>query len=124
MFSSEDDLTSTERAAFAALPRETPPGDMLEERIVRALRNEGHFGASLSKASRRIALGWRIAAALMLFAGGVATGRYLLAPASPRAATLSPVDRAGNGAGASPSQQAPATSVRSNEKVVAVEMWL
>lgn len=109
MFSNEDELGPDERAAFAALPRELPPGDMLEERTVRALRGEGYFGARRSNVSRGIRLGWRVAAALTLFAGGVATGRYLVAPASPGPATVTPVDRTVKG---------------SNERVVAVEMWL
>jgi len=109
MFSSEEDLSPAERAALAALPRELPPGDMLEERVVRALRGEGHFGSRRSHPSHGIALGWRVAAALTLFAGGVATGRYLLAPASPASATVSPVERPING---------------NNARVVAVEMWL
>ena len=109
MFSDEDELTPDERAALAALPRELPPGDMLEERTVRALRSEGHFGGLRSSARRSAGLGWRIAAALTLFAGGVATGRYLLVPASPRSAAVTPAERTVEG---------------SNERVVAVEMWL
>ena len=35
------DLTASEREALAALPRERDPGQLLEERTVRALREEG-----------------------------------------------------------------------------------
>ena len=37
----DDELTSAEREAFAALPRESPASDLLEERTVRALAARG-----------------------------------------------------------------------------------
>lgn len=74
----EVDLTNEERIALAGLSREMPVGDLLEERTVRSLRDAGHFG-SLPKRSSSLSLVLRIAAAIALFAGGVATGRYLIA---------------------------------------------
>jgi hypothetical protein len=77
MFNDQDfDLTETERAGFAALPRDRAPGDLLEERVVRQLRNNGYFSSKKSRA--RIA-GWalRAAAAVFLFAAGALTERML-----------------------------------------------
>jgi hypothetical protein len=67
-----DELDPTLREALDALPREEAPPAGLEERTVRALRTAG----LLPHASTR--LRWaapRIAAALLLFLGGVAAGR-------------------------------------------------
>ena len=75
----EIELNDTERNALASLSREMAPGDLLEERTVRALRDAGHFGSVARRPPSRISLVLRIAAALALFAGGVATGRYLIA---------------------------------------------
>ena len=86
----EIDLTNDERIALAGLSREAPVGDLLEERTVRALRAAGHFGSMPGKSSS-LSLVLRIAAAIALFAGGVATGRYLIAGETPeRASTASP----------------------------------
>lgn len=77
MFNDEElDLTENERAAFAALPRERAPGDLLEERVVRQLRSNGYF--SSTHARSRIA-GWalRAAAAVLLFGAGALTERAL-----------------------------------------------
>jgi len=72
-----DDLTPAERDALAALPREASPGDLLEERTVRALRAEGLLGARRRR-------GWLLtparaamaaAAVLALALGGYALGR-------------------------------------------------
>ncbi len=121
MFNDQNDLSDQERAAIAALPRELAPSDLLEERVVRALRQRGHFGTAV-RANRswpRMAL--RAAAAVLLFAGGVATGKYMLtqtpsaASATTRRATAQVPEKIDNGA-----QQ-----VKSNETVVAErEMWL
>lgn len=122
MYSDQNELSEQERAAIAALPRELAPSDLLEERVVRALRDNGHFGTTL-RANRswpRMAL--RAAAAVVLFAGGVATGKYMLtqapsAASAPikRASAQVPVQKIENGA-----QQ-----VKTNETVVAErEMWL
>lgn len=81
----EYDLTVDEQTMFSSLRRELEPGDLLEERVVHALRREGHFG-SRSRPSRKLAHLVRIAAAIALFAGGVATGRYLMTPVAPQAA--------------------------------------
>ena len=82
------ELTHAEKEMLASLPREMAPGDMLEARVVRALRSEGHFGASQAPEKRGIAMVWKIAAAIMLFAGGVATGRYILATSASESATV------------------------------------
>jgi hypothetical protein len=102
MFNDEElDLSEDERAAFAALPRERAPGDLLEERVVRQLRTNGFF----SRANQRSNIGkWalRAAAAVFIFAAGALTDRALAnrtesaAPISPaRAAEMktAPVQR-------------------------------
>ena len=117
------ELTPEERNALASLPREMNPGDLLEGRVVRALRNEGHFGAAVPRRNG-LSLAWKIAAGLALFAGGVATGRYVLTSDVPQSASIS--------APASQNRDAqiltPRTEprpVRHNETVVAErEMWL
>lgn len=82
----EIELTAEERNMLSALPRQIEPGRLLEERVVRALRSEGHFGAHASK-KRGLMSVLKIAAAVALFAGGVATGRYLLMPDAPQSAS-------------------------------------
>jgi len=72
----EDELTPQERAALASLAREMPVSDELEERVARALRQKGHF-TLVRRTGWRVAV-LRIAAALLLFAAGAATERYLL----------------------------------------------
>ncbi|MEO7367711.1 MAG: hypothetical protein ABIZ36_07125 [Gemmatimonadaceae bacterium] len=122
MFNDQNELSEQERSAIAALPRELAPSDLLEERVVRALKQQGHFGTT-APANRdwpRMAL--RAAAAVLLFAGGVATGKYMLTQ-TPSAASA-PIKQASvetrpqkidNGA----------RQVKSKEKVVAErEMWL
>jgi hypothetical protein len=81
-----DELTPAERAAFAALPREADVSDMEEERIVQALRTRGLLGTG----RHRRVVGWprwvlRVAAALLLFLGGVLFGRRLGPARSPEA---------------------------------------
>ena len=95
MYSEDEvELTAEERSLLAALPREMAPGDLLEARVVRALKSEGHFGAVSRPRSRGLWTALRIAAAVALFAGGVATGRYLMMPDSPRSAAVpQPVNR-------------------------------
>jgi hypothetical protein len=123
MFSEDQELSVEERAAFAALPRELAPSDLLEERVVRALRSEGRF-TSVAHAprqwARRIA---RVAAAIALFAGGVATGHYLLSGPSNGADT-----RAVNQTSITkpaPQSSTGTQSVKNTETVVAErEMWL
>jgi hypothetical protein len=79
MYDNENELTAAERAAFDSLPRERVPGDLLEERVVSDLRRRGMLVRPAHQ-RLRLANGWRIAAAIALFAGGVATGRFILAP--------------------------------------------
>ena len=124
MMSSENhELSVEERAAIAALPRELAPSDLLEERVVRALRNEGHFGTVARAPHQWTRQLTRVAAAVALFAGGVATGHYLLlqpastvgAPANNQASITKPAPQSSSGA----------QSVRNTETVVAErEMWL
>ena len=103
MYNDDNELTRDEIAALSALPREMQPSDLLEERVVRALRSEGHLGAApKSQRNRGAWVALRIAAALALFAGGVATGRYLLGTDTPQSA----------------SGQAPATIVRDRDTTV------
>lgn len=119
----ENELTAEERMLLSALPREIAPGDLLEERVVRALRKEGHLGGIRARGIRGLSVALRIAAALALFAGGVVTGRYLMMPDAPQSASV-----------ASPSSvraqdTTPASNgsipVRGNVTVVAErEMWL
>ncbi len=84
------DLTPEERAALGALPCEREPGRMLEERTVKALREEGLLGSaalvrqSAGGPSRRDERGrpwWMsaaaIAAGIALFAGGLSIGQAL-----------------------------------------------
>lgn len=118
----EFELTAEERLKLAALPRETMPGDLLEERVVRALRREGHFGTMKQPPSRGFGVALRIAAALALFAGGVATGRYLLMSEATRSASrATPIEsRTRDTTPPGPSMPASGT-----ETVVAErEMWL
>lgn len=83
------ELTAEERAAFEALPRETDPGQLLEERTVRALRDEGLLATGSGRAPGPPLVGevprgrpwWRsaaaIAAGVALFAGGLSVGQML-----------------------------------------------
>ncbi len=124
MFSDQNELSEQELAAIAALPRELAPSDLLEERVVRALRQQGHFGTTDNgrRAWPRMAL--RVAAAVLLFVGGVATGKYMLSrtPADASPTTLkqaivpqSTSQKIDNGP----------QPVKSKETVVAQrEMWL
>ena len=80
--------TAAEREALNGLPRETDPGRLLEERTVRALREEGLLGSSRSidvdDPRRGASPGpswWRTAAAvaagIALFVGGVSVGQEM-----------------------------------------------
>ena len=113
------DLTAAEEALLAALPRESVPSDLLEERVVRALRNDGHFGSPRPSRSRGPAIAVRIAAAAALFAGGVATGRVMMPDRVQAASVTSPMETK-----IVPSAST-AIPVKENETVIAVrEMWL
>lgn len=83
------ELTVEEREAIDALPRERDPGQLLEERTVRALRQEGLLAVdpgpgSIGSPRDAEADGrswWRpaaaIAAGIALFAGGLSVGQTL-----------------------------------------------
>jgi hypothetical protein len=125
MHDDTNELTAAERMMLAALPREIPPGDMLEERVVRALRRDGRFGTA-SRGRSWMTVVWRAAAAVALFAGGVATGRFLLQPDAPRTANsaIAPVDVRSQPE-VTPSPDTRATPASRNGTVVAqTEMWL
>ena len=87
----DDELTPEEREAFHALPRETRPADLLEERIVRALaaggfvRSRRHFPAPLAWASAA-------AACAVFFVAGFATGQSRAPRVSTGALVQSPAD--------------------------------
>jgi len=125
MYNDENfELTRDEIAALSALPRELQPSDILETRVLRALRDQGHFG-SVSRGERRtLALAWKIAAAITLFAGGVATGRYALAASAPASAsTTAPVTDTRDAQKSVPRNDI--RTVQQKETVVAIrEMWL
>jgi len=125
MYSEDQELSEHELSALAALPRELAPSDLLEERVVRALRSEGHFGQS-----RRITQPWmnlslRIAAAAALFIGGVATGQYMMSRSATQSADAAALIRQANELSSPSTTQPAAQTVKSNEKIVAErEMWL
>jgi hypothetical protein len=80
----DDQLSSAERQAFAALPREQQPDETLEERVVALLRREGHLATPITAGQRHHArtprVWWvsgAVAAALAVFASGVAVGQLL-----------------------------------------------
>jgi hypothetical protein len=76
-----DELSATERQAFAALPREQTPTPLLEERTVSRLRAQGLLPDPIGVARpRRWGGPWlvgAVAAGLALFASGVAVGQFL-----------------------------------------------
>jgi hypothetical protein len=119
----EIELSESERALLAGLPREMPTGDLLEEKTVRALREAGHFGSSRRRPPSRLSLVLRIAAALALFAGGVATGRYILAGETQQSAsTASPQTEIRQTQTAAP--QNPVTQSPQESVVAEREMWM
>ena len=118
----ETELTLEERNALASLQRELPVSDILEARVVRSLKNDGHLGAAPSR-TNRIPLALKIAAAIALFAGGVATGRYILAGETAQSASISTPPA---GLRDIPTSRPPTTqpASRSGESVVAErEVW-
>jgi hypothetical protein len=124
MYSDDQELNASEMAALAALPRELAPGDLLEERVVHALRSEGHLGASRKTGRRWLNTSLRIAAAAALFIGGVATGQYMMTRSAAQSADAAALIRQANEL-SYPQATQPARAVKSNEKVVAErEMWL
>jgi hypothetical protein len=116
----EIELTNEERSLLAGLPRTLQPSDMLEERVVRALRKEGHFGSPARARSSALIDVLRIAAAIALFAGGVATGRYLIRDNTPRSASTQQQESV-----APPQNTRQVESVPASETVVAErEIWM
>jgi hypothetical protein len=75
MTTDHEDLTPDERAALDALPREGAPSQLLEERVVRALRARGVLRRRWP-APAWLAAG--LAASLALFAGGFAAGEWAM----------------------------------------------
>jgi hypothetical protein len=75
----DEDLSTAEREAFEALPREAMPGRLLEERVVSELRARGHLGARHARhvGRGRLRIGAAAAAAVALFASGLALGQWL-----------------------------------------------
>lgn len=74
------DWTDDERRALDELAVETSPSDLLEERIVRELRSRALLGRRSTMASKPTRIRrWlpRIAASLVLFLSGLATGQWL-----------------------------------------------
>jgi hypothetical protein len=85
------ELTREEKMAFQSLPREAEASDLLEERIVRSLREEGilrESGATVGEADRALPPGrglwikpWMavavVAASLALFTSGIFLGQTL-----------------------------------------------
>ena len=122
----EVNLTPEERNALASLPREIAPSDPLEARVVKALKSEGHFGGARAEKKSSLVTALRIAAAIALFAGGVATGRYIMKFDAPQSASISaskaPASQNRDAQSNAPRTDTPA--VRQNETVVAErEMW-
>jgi len=81
----DDELSSAERRAFEALPREQLPPTSLEERTVMLLRQKGHLPTPLQAHRRTDAQAHRknwfiagaAAAAVAIFASGMALGQFL-----------------------------------------------
>ena len=85
----EIELTPEEEMAFQHLPREAEPSRILEERVVRSLREEGILGHGRDRVSGAGGApggsGWyrprmvaaSIAASLILFASGVVLGQWM-----------------------------------------------
>ena len=126
MYNDEEfELTLEERKALASLPREMPPGDLLQAKVVRALRNEGHFSVQPARRPYSIATALKIAAAIALFAGGVATGRYVLNSSDSRDSASVSAPASQNQGAATVTPRTESRPVRQNETVVAErEMWL
>jgi hypothetical protein len=77
----DDDLEPALRDGFAELRRTPEPGDLLEEKVVRALRARGLLRAR--RPGRRLAaLAAAAAASLLLFFSGLLVGRSLARPES------------------------------------------
>jgi hypothetical protein len=75
----ENELTPAEREAFAALPRERSPGDLLEQWIVRRLRQRGTLGPARVPGIwlRPCWLTGAAAAAVLLIGGSFVLGQWM-----------------------------------------------
>jgi hypothetical protein len=93
MFNDEEiELTEAERAAYAALPREHAPSDLLEGRVVGELRSRGILSPASRRKSRVATIALRSAAAVLLFAAGALTERFISdRNASEKTAPVEPV---------------------------------
>ena len=91
---------------------------------MRAMKEHGHLGGmQVAGEKSRIPTALKIAAAVALFAGGVATGRYLMITDSPRSASATAPVRDDRAADSTPRTET--RPVQRNETVVAErEMWL
>jgi hypothetical protein len=78
MFNDEEmELTETERVMFATLPKERPVSDLLEARVVNALKSQGILSPTLRRGSRFTRIALRSAAAVFIFAAGALTERLV-----------------------------------------------
>ena len=78
MFNDEEiELTDDERAALGALPRERPVSDLLEGRVVNALKSRGVLSTQSRRGSRFTTIALRSAAAVFNFAAGALTERLV-----------------------------------------------
>jgi len=76
MFNDEElELTDAERASFSALPKERPVSDLLEGRVVNALKSRGILSR---RRSRFTTVALRSAAAVFIFAAGALTERFVV----------------------------------------------
>jgi hypothetical protein len=119
----EFELTVEERAALAALPREMDTGDLLEERVIRALRDKGTLPVARPRAGSTLSIAWKIAAAVTLFAGGVATGRYAVANGATGGSINAPATR-GRDVGVTPRTDTRPVNKQRETVVAEREMWL
>jgi hypothetical protein len=78
MFNDEEiELTDAERAALAALPRERPPSDLLEGRVMNELRSRGFLSPASRQRNRFAPIALRSAAAILIFVAGALTERFV-----------------------------------------------
>jgi hypothetical protein len=78
MFNDEEiELTEAERAMFAALPKERPVSDLLEGRVVTALKSRGVLSPPSRPGNRFTTVALRSAAAAFIFAAGALTERLV-----------------------------------------------
>jgi hypothetical protein len=78
MFNDEEiELTDAERAALAALPRERTPSDLLEGRVLNELRSRGILLPASRRKNRVATIALRSAAAILIFAAGALTERFV-----------------------------------------------